>query len=64
MIIPARVICRSKLNHRIIMVIFLGCKSFSNLLIKYKAPILTIGSPIAAHMPAISNKVIGVGNMK
>ena len=48
----------------IILVKALGCNSFSNLLIKKSAPMLTIGKPNAAQTPAMMNKVIGLGRMK
>ena len=46
------------------LVITFGCRAGSNLFTRYRAPILTIGSPIAAQIPAMRSKVIGFGNIK
>ena len=56
--------CKIKLIQRIIIVVSFGCKGGSNLLIKYSAPIFTIGKPNAAQIPAISSKVNGFGRIK
>ena len=47
-----------------VLVIALGLNSSLNLLVKYKAPILIIGSPSAAQIPAINRRVIGFGSKK
>ena len=47
-----------------VLVIGLGCSSLLSLLVKYNAPILIIGRPSAAQIPAISKRVIGFGNKK
>ena len=57
-------ICKIKVAHNIIFVVDLGCKPSLNLLVKYKAPMLMIGRPNAAQMPAISKRVIGLGSKK
>ena len=47
-----------------ILVIGFGCNSRLNLLVRYRAPILIIGNPSAAQIPAINKSVIGFGNKK
>jgi hypothetical protein len=55
---------RIKVAQRIILVVVLGCNSFGSLLVRYNAPIFIIGSPNAAHIPAINKSVIGFGSKK
>ena len=57
-------ICKIKVAHNIILVINFGCKFSLNLLVKYKAPMLMMGRPNAAQMPAINKRVIGLGSKK
>ena len=47
-----------------ILVASFGCNAGSSLLVRYKAPIFMMGSPIAAQMPAISSSIMGLGKMK
>jgi len=41
-----------------------GCNACSSLFVRYMAPIFMTGNPIAAQMPAMSNRVMGLGNKK
>ena len=61
---PAIEICKIKVAHNIIFVADLACKPSLNLPVKYKAPILIIGRPSAAQIPAINKRVIGFGSKK
>ena len=56
--------CKISVIHKIIFVTGLGCNSMLNLLVRYIAPIFIIGSPSAAQIPAINNRVIGLGSKK
>ena len=56
--------CMINVIHKIILVTGLGCNSMLNLLVRYIAPIFIIGSPSAAQIPAINNRVIGLGSKK
>jgi len=64
MIRKAKVSWRESVNHKTNLVTFLGWSSLSSLFTRYKAPILTMGRPIAAQTPAINNKVMGLGSTK
>ena len=57
-------ICKIKVIHKMILVIGLGWISKLSLLVRYIAPILIIGSPSAAQIPAINKRVIGLGSKK